>query len=114
MRVARAGAVILLLMTTKFIPPTVLEQSSTHLDGTVAARQDALFKIRGETDKLARELSDAQRELDTEQQSLAQLERELSTVLGRYQTSKGEAEEAVLHPLPHLRPIVPRPGDRDR
>lgn len=90
------GAVILLLMTTKFIPPTVLEQSSTHLDGTVAARQDALFKIRGETDKLTRELSDAQRELDTEMQSLAQLERELSTVLGRYQTSKGEAEEAVL------------------
>ncbi len=89
------GAVILLLMTTKFIPPTVLEQSQTHLDGTVAARQDALFKIRGETDKLSRELSDAQRELDTEQQSLAQLERELSTVLGRYQTSKGEAEEAV-------------------
>ncbi len=41
------GAVILLLMTTKFIPPTVLEQSSTHLDGTVAARQEALFQIRG-------------------------------------------------------------------
>jgi DNA repair exonuclease SbcCD ATPase subunit len=83
-------------MTTKFIPPTVLEQSPTHLDGTVAARQEALFKIRGETDKLTRELSDRQHELDTDLQSLAPLERELSTVLGRYHTSKSEAEEAVV------------------
>ncbi len=56
------GAVILLLMTTKFIPPTVLEPSPTHLDGTVAARQDALFQIRGETDKAdARTLRQAAR-----------------------------------------------------
>ena len=89
------GAVILLLMTTKFIPPTVLEASQTHLDGTVAARQEALFQIRGETDKLTRELSEKQRELDGDLESLAQLEREMSTVLGRYQTSKSESEEAV-------------------
>jgi hypothetical protein len=90
------GAVILLLMTTKFIPPTVLEPSPTHLDGTVAARQEALFQIRGQTEKLTRELSDRQRELDTDLQSLAALERELSNVLGRYQTSKSEADEAVI------------------
>jgi hypothetical protein len=89
------GAVILLLMTTKFIPPNVLEESQTHLNGTVAARQDALFQIRGETEKLTRELSEKQRELNADLESLAQLERELSTVLGRYQTSKSEAEEAV-------------------
>jgi len=89
------GAVILLLMTTKFIPPTVLEQSQTHLDGTVAARQEALFQIRGETDKLNRTLSDKQKELNADLESLAQLERELSTVLGRYQTSKSESEETV-------------------
>jgi hypothetical protein len=90
------GAVILLLMTTKFIPPTVLETSPKHLNGTVMARQDALFQIRGETDKLVRELSDKQRELDANLQSLAGLERELSQILGKYQTSKSEAEEAVL------------------
>jgi len=90
------GAVILLLMTTKFIPPTVLETSPTHLNGTVVARKDALFQIRGETDKLARELSDKQRELDGDLQSLAQLERELSEILGRYQASKSEAAEAIV------------------
>lgn len=89
------GAVILLLMTTKFIPPTVLEASQTHLDGTVAARQAALFQIRGETEKLTRQLSDKQRELNSDLESLAQLERELSTVLGRYNASKSEADEAV-------------------
>ncbi len=89
------GAVILLLLTTKFIPPTVLEASQTHLDGTIAARQTQLFAIRGETTKLSRELSDRQQELDTDLESLAQLERELSSIVGRYQTSKSEAEEAV-------------------
>jgi len=90
------GAVILLLMTTKFIPPTVLEASQEHLNGTVKARQDALFQIRGETDKLTRELSEKQREMDSDQQSLAQLEREFSTVLGRYQSSKSESAEAIV------------------
>ena len=90
------GAVILLLMTTKFIPPTVLETSPTHLNGTVKARQEALFQIRGETDRLTRELNDKQRELDTDEQSLAQLEREFSTVLGRYQASKSEASETIV------------------
>ncbi len=89
------GAVILLLMTTKFIPPVVLETSSVHLDGTVAARRDALNEIRGETTKLTRELTDRQRELDVDLESLAQLEREYSSVLGRYQTSKSEAEESA-------------------
>ena len=73
------GAVILLLMTTKFIPPMVLEQSPTHLDGTVAARQEALFQIRGQTDEADARTVGRQRELDTDLQSLAQLEREMST-----------------------------------
>jgi YebC/PmpR family DNA-binding regulatory protein len=38
------GAVILLLMTTKFIPPSVLETSPTHLSGIVAARQENMPK----------------------------------------------------------------------
>ncbi len=90
------GAVILLLMTTKFIPPVVLETSPTHLDGTVAARRDALSQIRGESDKLNRELSEQQRELDADLKSLAQLEREFSEVQGRYQASKSEAEESTV------------------
>ena len=90
------GAVILLLMTTKFIPPTVLETSQTHANGIVQARQDALFQIRGETDKLNRELTEKQRELEADLQSLAGLERESSTILGKYQASKSEATEAIV------------------
>ena len=47
------GAVILMLLTTKFIPPTVLETSPKQLNGIVRAREDALSQIRGETDRRA-------------------------------------------------------------
>jgi regulator of replication initiation timing len=90
------GAVILLLMITKVAQPLVLERSAVSLDGTVAARREALSEIRGQAEQLKRELSEKQQELNTTQVELAQLERELSHILGRFQTSKSDAEEQVL------------------
>src|SRR5262245_49503652 len=86
------GAVILLLLT-KFSDPQILEQSAVNMQGIVDARKDAVFKIRGETTQLAQELAQKQHELDAELITLAQLQRELSDILGKHQTSKSEAEE---------------------
>jgi len=90
------GAVILLLILTKFSDPKILEQAAVNMDGIVVARKDAVFKIRGETTELARELAQKQHELDAELVTLAKLERELSDILGKHQTSKSEAEEQVV------------------
>jgi hypothetical protein len=89
------GAVILLLMITKTVEPVLLEQSMVRLDGVVEMRRDAIFEIRGQTVVLTRELKDAQRELTTELQQLAQLQRELSTILGRYAATKDKAEDDI-------------------
>ena len=89
------GAVILLLMITKTVEPVLLEQSMVRLDGVVEMRRDALFEIRGQTVVLTRELNDAQRELTTELQQLAQLQRELSIILGQYAATKDKADDDI-------------------
>ena len=89
------GAVILLLILTKFADPQILEQATVNMNGIVSARQEAVFKIRGETTQLAQELAQKQHELDAELITLAQLQRELSDVLGKHQTSKSEAAEQL-------------------
>ncbi len=89
------GAVILLLMISKVAQPLVLEHAAMSLDGTVSARREALFEIRGHTTQLTRDLSDKQRQLNSTLIALARLEAELSQILGRFQTSKSDAEEQV-------------------
>ena len=89
------GAVILLLMITKTVEPVLLEQSMVRLDGVVEMRRDAIFEIRGQTVVLTRELNDAQRELTTELQQLAQLQRELSIILGQYAATKDKADDDI-------------------
>jgi hypothetical protein len=88
------GAVILLLMISKIAEPLVLERTNSRLDGTVAQREQAVFEIRGQVETLTRELTQKQQELDSTLVNLAQVERELSRILGKYQTSKSLAEEA--------------------
>jgi hypothetical protein len=89
------GAVILLLMITKTVEPVLLEQSMVRLEGVVEMRRDAIFEIRGQTVVLTRELKDAQRELTEELQQLAQLQRELSIILGQYAATKDKADDDI-------------------
>lgn len=89
------GAVILLLMITKTVEPVLLEQSMVRLNGVVEMRRDAIFEIRGQTKVLTRELNDAQRELTKELQQLAQLQRELSIILGQYAATKDKADDDI-------------------
>ncbi len=87
------GAVILLLMITKTAEPVILEKSTARLDGFVAAREESVYEIRGQTTTLTRELTQKQKELDLALETVAQLNRQLTTVLARYDTTQSKAAE---------------------
>jgi hypothetical protein len=92
------GAIILLLMITKTVEPIILEQSQVNLEGVVEDREDALFEIRGQVRELKRQVTDSRSQLDDNLLELAALERELTEILGQYNTTvtlETEAESAT-------------------
>ncbi len=89
------GAVILLLMITKTAEPLILEKTSVRLNGFVAQRQDSVHDIRGQTTTLTRELTDKQRELDQELDTIARLNSQLTTILAQYDTTRSQSEDQV-------------------
>lgn len=89
------GAVILLLMITKTVAPQRLEDSQRDLDATIAAREQALYEIRGQIREVTRQLEDASGQLDLRLTQLAALERELSRILGAFATTSEVREESL-------------------
>jgi hypothetical protein len=81
------GAIILLLMITKTVEPIILEQSQVNLEGVVEDREDALFEIRGQVRELKRQVTDSRDQLDDNLLELAALEKELTDILGKYNTT---------------------------
>ena len=71
------GAIILLLMITKIAEPLVLEESTRDLKGQIAALQQELERLRGESVVLNRDLT-ARRE---------QLSEAMDAVARRYRRS---------------------------
>ena len=95
------GAIILLLMITKTVEPVILEKSQINLEGVVEDRENALFEIRGQVRELKRQVTDSRDQLDDNLMELAALERELTEILGQYQTTvtletKAESETTEL------------------
>ncbi|MBX3708099.1 MAG: hypothetical protein KF911_15850 [Pseudomonadales bacterium] len=89
------GAIILLLMITKTVEPVLLEKSQLDLAGKIVEREQALFEIRGRIAELRRQVEDASAQLEQRLQALAALERELSTIRGRYATTTALQEESL-------------------
>ena len=89
------GAVILLLMITKTVAPQRLEDSQRDLDATIAAREQALYEIRGQIREVTRQLEDASGQLDLRLTQLAALERELSRILGAFATTSEVRDESL-------------------
>ena len=77
------GAIILLLMITKTLEPIILEKTTVNLEGLVAQRESALFEIRGQVDELRRQVRDAKGDLEQKLLELAQLQSELTNILGK-------------------------------
>ena len=78
------GAIILLLIITKTVAPVLLETSQINLQGQVASREQALFEIRGKITDLNRQVNDTEANLQERLFELAELQRELSNILGQF------------------------------
>ncbi len=89
------GAMVLLLMITKSSTPVTLEQSDVELDQPIAALQQTLFEIRGETTILNRDLNARREQLSAYRDRIARLEQEMSNIRGRYQTSNQMEDQRV-------------------
>ena len=87
------GAIILLLMITKTLEPVLLEKSNINLQGQIAAREQALYEIRGEIDELRRQVNDTEGDLEAKLEYLAELERRLSDILGEVDSLSEQQEE---------------------
>ena len=86
------GAVILLLVLTEVGEPVVIEKSRVDLEGRVLQMQKELEEIRGQTEVLNRELTARRVQLSEEQLKIARLRGDLSSLRGKYQSSRQEAE----------------------
>lgn len=78
------GAIVLLLMISKTVEPTVLEETVQHLDGQVADLQEKLFSIRGETQVYNRDLNAKHEQLSLELERIAILKKELTEFEARF------------------------------
>jgi hypothetical protein len=67
------GAIILLLMITKTVQPQIIEASAVSLEGRIAALQEQLFKLRGDTHILNRDLNAKHEQLSEHEQRIAVL-----------------------------------------
>ena len=88
------GAIILLLMVTKTLEPAVLEDSNLDLSEQIAAREQAVFEIKGQVENLRQQISDDSKDLQRSLTQEADVQQQLSEVLGRY-TSMAEASQNV-------------------
>ena len=89
------GAIILLLMITKTVEPVLLEKSTVNLEGQVAAREEAVFEIRGQIKELRRQLTDADAELDDKLTQRAKLNQEITNILGRFDIAQDDQAESL-------------------
>jgi hypothetical protein len=89
------GAMILLLLITERSNPVTLEFSDVQLDQPIAALQQTVFDIRGETQILNRDLNARREQLSAYRERIALLRRELSNVQGRFQTSNQTSDQNV-------------------
>ncbi len=88
------GAIILLLMLTKTFQPEVLEVSSVDLTEQVQQREAALYKVRGKISELRRQIQLENKDLQSKLEELAQLQTQLTNVLGRFE-NLAEAEQEI-------------------
>ncbi len=82
------GAVILLLVITKIYEPVTIERSQEELEGLIAALEQELFEIRGQTAVINRDMKTVSEQLSEDKVRLARLQGDLSKIRGEYSASK--------------------------
>jgi hypothetical protein len=86
------GAIILLLMITKVTAPLVLEDSTRDLKGQIAALQEELHRLRGESTVMTRDLNARREQLSESLEKVARLEGDLSAVKGQFASSNDDSD----------------------
>jgi hypothetical protein len=81
------GAIILLLVLTKFGEPLAIEEARRDLDRMLIELEAELHEIRGETAILDRRLRSKVQQLSEEQSHIARLRGDLSDIRGEYASS---------------------------
>jgi len=82
------GAIILLLTLTRMNEPRAIEGAREDMAGRVARLERELHEIRGESDRLERELRGRREQLSDERAGVARLQGDLSRLQGRFRTSR--------------------------
>ncbi|MBQ75487.1 MAG: hypothetical protein CMQ20_10765 [Gammaproteobacteria bacterium] len=78
------GALILMLVLTKVFEPVILEDTVENLQGYLAALQQELFDIRGETKVLNREMVRKEDKKKVELKELAELKADFSALQSKF------------------------------
>ncbi|MBK6509046.1 MAG: VWA domain-containing protein [Haliea sp.] len=91
------GAIILLLMITKTVQPQIIEASTVNLEGKLAALQEQLFEMRGETKILNRDLNAKHEQLSEHEERIAILRGLMASAKSRHDSLQVEtsADEAI-------------------
>lgn len=87
------GAIILLLVLSKIYEPVIVEKSEQDLQALIAQLEEELFRIRGETTVLNRDLRSARKLTTDTKMTLAELQRELDKIQGQYKLINRDAPE---------------------
>jgi len=86
------GAIVLLLVLVKVGEPVAIEKARVDLDARLAALQEELEEMRGETAQLERELVTREEQVSEERQRLARLRGDLNTIEGEFAGSRQLSE----------------------
>ena len=86
------GAVILLLVLSKYAEPTVIEETHKNLSGRGELLEKERAEIRGETHILNREMAAKQEQLSANKERLARLQGSLSSFSSQFSSSKQKAD----------------------
>jgi hypothetical protein len=85
------GAIILLLVLTKFAEPVIIEQTTEQLDAIIRSLEEELVQIRGETKIANAALVSRKEQLSEDERRLARLQGDLSRIQGEFSASDSNA-----------------------
>jgi hypothetical protein len=86
------GAIILLLVIIQVSEPRVIQQLAVDLTGLVERLELEIYRIRGETTVLNRDLTEKQEQLSLHRTKLARLKGDLSKIRGEHHATKNDFE----------------------
>ena len=90
------GAIILLLVLTKVFEPVVIEDTISNLEGYLAALQEELFDLRGETKDINRKMIRKEDQQSEEIVRLLKLNAELTALKSKHEKTLDKTKVSTL------------------